>query len=104
MRRSEAAYQIAQRGIKVKLNDQRPSKVREHIILLIFAELVCSNSLKSNDLANACGLLKEEMRHLDSLILQCADQTSVQAGQALAVDRQQFSQMVTQKIQKSSPH
>ena len=96
---SEAAYQIAQRGIKVKLYEQRPIKSTGAHHTADFAELVCSNSLKSNDLANACGLLKEEMRHLDSLILQCADQTSVQAGQALAVDRQQFSQMVTQKIQ-----
>ena len=82
---SEAAYQIAQRGIKVKLYEQRPIKSTGAHHTADFAELVCSNSLKSNDLANACGLLKEEMRHLDSLILQCADQTSVQAGQALAV-------------------
>ncbi len=97
---SEAAYQIAKRGIKVKLYEQRPIKSTGAHHTADFAELVCSNSLKSNDLENACGLLKEEMRYLDSIILQCADKTRVQAGQALAVDRQLFAKAVTETLKK----
>lgn len=100
---SEAAYQIAKRGIKVRLYEQRPihSSPAHHTDL--FAELVCSNSLKSNSLENACGLLKEEMRNLDSLIMKVADQNQVQAGQALAVDRTLFASEIT-KILKNHPY
>ena len=97
---SEAAYQLAKRGLTVKLYEQRHIKSPGAHHTAYFAELVCSNSLKSNDLENACGLLKEEMRYLDSIILQCADKTRVQAGQALAVDRQLFAKAVTETLKK----
>ena len=100
---SEAAYQIAKRGYKVKLYEMRPSpKAKAHHTNL-FSELVCSNSLKSNSLENAAGLLKEEMRHLDSLIIKSADNNSVPAGQALAVDRDLFATYITDVI-KSKPN
>ena len=85
---SEAAYQIAKRGIKVKLYEMRPHKDAKAHHTDKFAELVCSNSLKSNALDNASGLMKEEMRMLDSLIIKCADATKVPAGQSLSVDRE----------------
>ena len=66
------------------------------------AEIVCSNSFKSNLITNACGLLKEELRKLDSLLIRIADETSVPAGQALAVDREEFSKRVTEEIEKNS--
>ena len=97
---SEAAYQIAKRGIKVKLYEQRPISTTPAHQSDQFAELICSNSLKSNSLENACGLLKEEMRHLDSLIIHCADLHQVDAGQALAVDRHLFAQSVTETLKK----
>lgn len=100
---SEAAYQIAKRGYKVKLYEMRPSKKAKAHHTSLFSELVCSNSLKSNSLENAAGLLKEEMRHLDSLIIESADKHSVPAGQALAVDRDLFAEYITNII-KSHPN
>lgn len=98
---SEAAYQIAKRGIKVKLYEMRPHKDAKAHHTDKFAELVCSNSLKSNALDNASGLMKEEMRMLDSLIIKCADQTRVPAGQSLSVDREEFSSLVTKLIKEN---
>ena len=95
---SEAAWQIAQKGIKVKLLEMRPEKMTPAHNSNLFAELVCSNSLRASSLTNAVGLLKEEMRLLDSLIMFCADKTSVPAGGALAVDRKAFSELVTEKL------
>ena len=95
---SEAAYQIAKRGYKVKLYEMRPNEKAKAHHTSLFSELVCSNSLKSNSLENAAGLLKEEMRNLESLIIESADKNSVPAGQALAVDRDLFSQYITDKI------
>ena len=97
---SEAAYQIAKRGIKVKLYEMKPKKYSPAHSNQNLAEIVCSNSFKSNLLTNACGLLKEELRRLDSLLIKIADETSVPAGQALAVDREIFSQKVTEQIKK----
>jgi methylenetetrahydrofolate--tRNA-(uracil-5-)-methyltransferase len=94
----EAAWQIAQRGIAVELYEMKPNKRTPAHVSPDFAELVCSNSLRSDSLANAPGLLKEEMRKLNSLIINCADKTRVPAGSALAVDRQKFSAMVTEQI------
>ncbi len=99
---AEAAYQIAKRGLKVKLYEMRPNPKALGHHSDLFAELVCSNSLKSSALENAAGLLKQEMRELDSLIMQVADKTSVPAGQALAVDRTLFAQMIT-KIIRANP-
>ena len=98
----EAAYQIAKRGIKVKLYEMKPHKFSPAHSNENLAEIVCSNSFKSNLLTNACGLLKEELRLLDSLLIKCADETSVPAGQALAVDREEFSKKVTLAI-KNNP-
>ena len=97
----EAAYQIAKRGIKVKLYEMKPIKYSPAHSNKDLAEIVCSNSFKSNLLTNACGLLKEELRRLDSLLINIADKTSVPAGQALAVDRTEFSRKVTEKIQQN---
>ena len=97
----EAAYQIAKRGIKVKLYEMKPKKFSPAHSNQNLAEIVCSNSLKSNLLTNACGLLKEELRRMDSLLIKCADETVVPAGQALAVDREKFSDLVTKKIEKN---
>jgi methylenetetrahydrofolate--tRNA-(uracil-5-)-methyltransferase len=94
----EAAWQMAQRGIDVDLYEMRPQKNTPVHQTERFAELVCSNSLRAAGLENAVGLLKEEMRRLNSLIMAAADQTSVPAGGALAVDRNLFAQMVTDKI------
>lgn len=99
----EAAYQIAKRGIKVKLYEMKPIKYSPAHSNDDLAEIVCSNSFKSNLLTNACGLLKEELRVLDSLLIKCADETSVPAGQALAVDREKFSNLVTERI-KNNPN
>lgn len=98
---SEAAYQIAKRGIKVKLYEMKPKKFSPAHTNKNFAEVVCSNSFKSNLITNACGLLKEELRRLDSLLIKTADETSVPAGQALAVDRDIFSQKVTELIKNN---
>jgi len=97
---SEAAYQIAKRGIKVKLYEMKPSRFSPAHSNSDLAEIICSNSFKSNSITNACGLLKEELRMLDSLLIRCADKTSVPAGQALAVDRDRFSKLVTEEIEK----
>ncbi|SDM54783.1 methylenetetrahydrofolate--tRNA-(uracil-5-)-methyltransferase [Psychrobacillus sp. OK028] len=95
---SEAAWQIAKRGIKVRLYEMRPVKQTPAHHTDKFAELVCSNSLRANNLTNAVGVIKEEMRMLDSLIIQSADNSSVPAGGALAVDRHDFSGRVTEAI------
>ena len=100
---SEAAYQIAKNGINVKLYEMKPQKFSPAHSNENFAEIVCSNSFKSNLHTNACGLLKEELRILDSLLIKIADETAVPAGQALAVDRALFSKRVTEKI-KSMPN
>ena len=97
----EAAYQIAKAGIKVKLYEMKPIKFSEAHSNENLAEIVCSNSFKSNLITNACGLLKEELRKLDSLLIKIADETQVPAGQALAVDREKFSKRVTEEIQKN---
>lgn len=94
----EAAYQIAKRGINVKLYEMKPKKYSPAHHSENFAELVCSNSLRSDQLENAVGLLKEELRIMDSLILKAADATRVPAGGALAVDRDGFSEYVTKAI------
>lgn len=95
---SEAAYQIAKRGIPVKLYEMRGVKPTPQHKTDNFAELVCSNSLRGDAITNAVGLLKEEMRQMDSIIINSADETRVPAGGALAVDRDGFSQLVTDKI------
>ena len=100
---SECAWQLAQRGIHVTLREMKPEKKTPAHLTDNFAELCCSNSLRSDQLENAVGLLKEEMRRLDSLILSCADATRVEAGGALAVDRHGFAQLVTERV-KSHPN
>ena len=96
---TEAAYQIAKRGIKVKLYEMKPNKFSPAHNNKNLAEIVCSNSFKSNLHTNACGLLKEELRMLDSLLIKTADNVAVPAGQALAVDREKFSEAITKKIE-----
>ena len=100
---SEAAWQLAKRGVKVDLYEMRPKKMTPAHKTENFAELVCSNSLRANNITTAVGLLKEEMRRLGSLIIKCADATQVPAGGALAVDRDKFSQMITETI-KTHPN
>ena len=95
---SEAAWQLAQRGIQVELYEMKPHKKSPAHHTDTFAELVCSNSLRGDKIENAVGLLKEELRRLDSLIIHCADATRVEAGGCLAVDRHGFSALVTEKI------
>lgn len=95
---SEAAYQIAKEGIKVKLYEMKPKKFSPAHSSEKLAEIVCSNSFKSNLHTNACGLLKEELRKLDSLLIRIADESAVPAGQALAIDRSVYSTKVTEKI------
>ena len=97
---SEAAYQIAKAGIKVRLYEMKPVKFSGAHSNTNLAEIVCSNSFKSNLHTNACGLLKEELRILDSLLIKIADETSVPAGQALAVDREKFSEKVTKTLEQ----
>ncbi|HEY8421898.1 MAG TPA: methylenetetrahydrofolate--tRNA-(uracil(54)-C(5))-methyltransferase (FADH(2)-oxidizing) TrmFO [Thermoclostridium sp.] len=97
----EAAWQIAKRGGKVRLYEMKPKKKTPAHHLDTFAELVCSNSLRSNQLENAVGLLKEELRRMGSLIMECADENAVPAGGALAVDREDFSKCVTEKIRNN---
>ncbi len=99
---SEAAYQIAKRGIDVKLYEMKPTNFSPAHKNENLAEIVCSNSFKSNLITNACGLLKEELRRLDSLLIKIADETSVPAGQALAVDREKFAAKVTSKLEELS--
>ncbi|WP_429960095.1 FADH(2)-oxidizing methylenetetrahydrofolate--tRNA-(uracil(54)-C(5))-methyltransferase TrmFO [Enterococcus sp. AZ012] len=97
---SEAAWQAAQAGVAVKLYEMRPKKSTEAHHTNNFAELVCTNSLRGNNLTNAVGVLKEEMRRLDSVIITSADKTAVPAGGALAVDRDDFSELVTKRVKK----
>ena len=94
----EAAWQLAERGIKVTLFEMKPKKFSPAHKSNNFAELVCSNSLRADGIYNAVGLLKEEMRRMSSLIMECADKTRVPAGGALAVDRGGFSAAVTERI------
>ncbi len=96
----EAAWQLAKRGVSVRLCEMKPEKMTPAHHSADFAELVCSNSLRGDALHNAVGLLKEELRRMDSLILRCADATRVEAGGALAVDRFGFSGMVTEQIRR----
>ena len=96
---SEATYQIAKRGIKVRLYEMKPNNFSPAHSNNNLAEIVCSNSFKSNLHTNACGLLKEELRNLDSLLIKIADETAVPAGQALAVDREVFSKKVTEALE-----
>ena len=97
----EAAYQLANRGIKVKLYEQKPLKKHAAFKTDYFAELICSNSLRSDDIYNAVGLLKQEMRILNSLILKSADKYRVPAGTSLAVDRLEFSKYITEEIRNN---
>ena len=99
----EAAWQLARRGIAVTLYEMKPAKRTPAHHSDDFAELCCSNSLRSDQLENAVGLLKEELRRLGSLILACADETRVEAGGALAVDRHGFSRLVTERV-RSHPN
>ena len=99
----EAAWQLAQRGISVELYEMKPVKMSPAHHSADFAELVCSNSLRGDRLENAVGLLKEELRRCGSLILQCAEKTRVEAGGCLAVDREGFAKLVTEKI-KNHPN
>lgn len=95
---SEAAWQLAKRNVEVDLYEMRPVKLTPAHETGNFAELVCTNSMRSNQLSNAVGLLKEEMRQLDSLVMKAADENAVPAGGALAVDRDKFSQQITQTL------
>ena len=95
----ECSYQLAKRNIDVTLYEMKPQKFSPAHKSENFAEIVCSNSFKSNLITNACGLLKEELRLLDSLLIKTADEVAVPAGQALAVDREKFSKAVTQKLE-----
>jgi methylenetetrahydrofolate--tRNA-(uracil-5-)-methyltransferase len=97
---SEAAWQAAEAGVSVNLYEMRPKKTTEAHHTNNFAELVCTNSLRGNNLTNAVGVLKEEMRRLNSVILTSADQTAVPAGGALAVDRDDFSELVTKRVKE----
>jgi methylenetetrahydrofolate--tRNA-(uracil-5-)-methyltransferase len=96
---AEAAFQIARRGHKVTLFEMRPHVFTPAHKTAHLSELVCSNSLKSKELTNAHGLLKEEMRHLDSLIIRAADETSIPGGKALVVDRERFSKIITDNLE-----
>ena len=96
----EAAWQLAKRGVSVRLREMKPEKMTPAHHSPLFGELVCSNSLRSDQLENAVGLLKEELRRLDSLILRCADEHRVAAGGALAVDRTAFAQAVTDQVRQ----
>ena len=95
---SEAAYQLATRGIPVRLIEMKPKKMTPAHVSPYFAELVCSNSLRSDELTNAVGLLKEELRRLGSIVMRCADEHRVAAGGALAVDREGFARAVTEAV------
>ena len=96
----EAAWQLVKRGVPVILTEQKPTQMSPAHHSPLFAELVCSNSLRSDRIQNAVGLLKEEMRRLDSLIMAAADQARVPAGGALAVDRERFSGYITQRLKE----
>ena len=94
----ECAWQLAGRGIPVRLIEMKPQKMSPAHVSENFAELVCSNSLRSDELTNAVGLLKEELRRLDSVVLASADHNRVAAGGALAVDREAFAREITERI------
>ncbi|MCC8357345.1 MAG: FAD-dependent oxidoreductase, partial [Oscillospiraceae bacterium] len=94
----EAAWQLAERGIPVRLHEMKPEKMTPAHTSPLFAELVCSNSLRGDDLSNAVGLLKEELRRMGSLIMLSAERHRVPAGGALAVDRTAFAQTITDMI------
>lgn len=94
----EAAWQLVKAGIPVELHEMKPQKYSPAHSMEGFAELVCSNSLKAERVENACGLLKEEMRRFDSIMMQAADVSRVPAGGALAVDRERFSEYITEKL------
>ena len=94
----EAAWQLAERGVPVRLLEMKPVKMTPAHHSDNLAELVCSNSLRSNELSNAAGLLKEELRRLGGLVVRCADETQVEAGGALAVDREAFAGLVTERV------
>ncbi len=96
---TEAAYQIARRGQKVRLYEMRPETFTPAHKTSFLSELVCSNSLKSQDLSNAHGLLKEELRRLDSIVLRCAGMSSIPGGKALVVDRNVFAGKITEEIE-----
>ena len=96
---SEAAWQLAKRGVPVRLVEMKPEKMTPAHKSEYFAELVCSNSLRSDELSNAVGLLKAEMRRMGSLIMEAADSNKVAAGGALAVDREGFARTVTEKLE-----
>ena len=100
---SECAYQLARRGIKVRLVEMKPGKYTPAHVSPLFGELVCSNSLRGDDLSNAVGLLKEELRRLGSLIMESAEANRVAAGGALAVDREGFSKYITERL-RSHPN
>jgi methylenetetrahydrofolate--tRNA-(uracil-5-)-methyltransferase len=95
---SEAAWQLAKRGLRVRLADMKPDKMTPAHVSPLFSELVCSNSLRADDLSNAVGLLKEELRRLDSLVMKSAELHRVPAGGALAVDRVAFEQTITDEL------
>ncbi len=97
----EAAWQLAKRGVRVRLIEMKPRKMTPAHVSADYAELVCSNSFRSDELANAVGLLKEELRRMDSLIMRCADAHRVPAGGALAVDRSAYAAMVTRLIREN---
>ncbi|MBQ7408855.1 MAG: methylenetetrahydrofolate--tRNA-(uracil(54)-C(5))-methyltransferase (FADH(2)-oxidizing) TrmFO [Clostridia bacterium] len=98
---SEAAYYLAKRGYNVNLYDIKPNNFTPAHTSKLYGELVCSNSLKSNDVyGNACGLLKQEMRVMGSMVIDCADKTQVPAGNALAVDREQFASLITKNLKE----
>ena len=97
---SECAWQLARRGIRVRLVEMKPEKMTPAHKSPWFGELVCSNSLRSDELSNAVGLLKEEMRRLDSLIMRAADENRVPAGGALAVDREGFARSITRALEE----
>ncbi|MCA1553391.1 MAG: FAD-dependent oxidoreductase, partial [Chloroflexi bacterium] len=100
---SEAAWQAAERGVRVALYEMRPVKRTPAHETDKLAEIVCSNSLGANTVGKASGLLKEELRRLGSFVLQCAEETAVPAGDALAVDREAFSALVTRRVE-AHPH
>ncbi|GKT03917.1 methylenetetrahydrofolate--tRNA-(uracil(54)-C(5))-methyltransferase (FADH(2)-oxidizing) TrmFO [Furfurilactobacillus entadae] len=95
---SEAAYHIAKMGVNVRLYEMRPTKLTPAHETGNFAELVCTNSLRANQISNAAGLLKEEMRHMDSIVIRSADANAVPAGGALAVDRTPFAEQITAEL------
>src|ERR1700736_3157745 len=95
---SEAAYQLARRGTKVRLFEMRPVRMTEAHQTAMFGELVCSNSLRNDSMETAVGVLKEEMRRLRSLIIATADRVRVPAGSALAVDREEFARLLTESL------